>query len=149
MSKPFRFDSILRYRKQVADQAQIVYAAAAADLDQGLKELDTLYKSVDENYLETQKLRESGGAPSERLKTHDEFFAGQQIRIDRQRQKVRELKSKAEEAHEKLVACVVEYKSLEKLKERQEERVRTEEKKKYQAELDDIVTMRHGRESKA
>ena len=145
MKWQFRFESVLRFRKQLSDQAKMEYARARGELDQGLKALDELYQSIDQNFKSVQRLRESGGLQAEKLKTHDEFFTGQQIRIERQRQKVRELKQLAEEKHEKLLASLVEYKSLERLKEKQRERIKKEMGKKDQLQIDDMVTMRHRR----
>ena len=145
MKWQFRFESVLRFRKQLSDQAKMEYARARGELDQGLKALDELYQSIDQNFKSVQRLRESGGLQAEKLKTHDEFFTGQQIRIERQKQKRREFKQLAEEKHEKLLASLLEYKSLERLKEKQRERIKKEMGKKDQLQIDDMVTMRHRR----
>ena len=145
MKWKFKLQALLKFRSQLTDEAMSVYAEAKGHLDAGLKELDRLYTEVDENFQNTQRAREKGGETAEVLKTHDEFFAGQQIRIEKQRQKVRQLKEIAEEKHEILVQRTMEKKAIEKLEEKQRAAHRDYLKKKEQTELDDLVVMRQGR----
>lgn len=141
----FRFESVLRYRKQLNDRAMSDYLAAQRDLNQGLARLDQMYKQVDENFKRIQELKEQGGETGESLKTHDEFFAGMQIHIAQQKQKVRELKEVVEEKQGILVQAAKDFKSLEKLKEKQMTAEKKARMKKEQNNLDDLIVMRAAR----
>ena len=143
----FRFKSLLKVRKIITDQAMTDYAAAQSELNVGLKDLDRLYTEVDENYKKTQAQREKGGLASAILKTHDEFFAGQLVRIERQKEKVRQLQQVAEEKHVILVEKSVDQKSIERLEEKDKELFLKERRKQEQIQLDDLVVMRNGRGS--
>lgn len=147
MKKEFRFENVLRYRKQLADIAMADYLKAKKLLDEGLAELDQMYRQVDENFIETQNVRQKGGVTAESLKTHDEFFVGMQIHITRQKEKVRELKEVVEEKQQILVEKSVDQQSLVKLKEKHDLAYRQERKKKEQMEVEDIIVMRAARKT--
>ena len=136
-----KFATLLRYRKNLKDQAMADYAMAQSELNRGIEALEKLYTEVDENFKNTQNVREQGGTTGESLKTHDEFFAGQQIRIENQRQVVRQLKEIAEEKHMVLVEKLVEQKSIEKLEEKEKKAHQEMVKKKEQIRLDDLAVM--------
>lgn len=142
MKFKFRFESLLKHRERIKDLAMAEFAEAQRNLDLELKKLDELYTSLDQNFIKTQEVRESGGVAAEMLKIHDEFFTGLEIRIEEQKKQVREKKEISEEKHKVFVQASIEAKSLEKLKEKQKEEARKEKAKKDLLEIEDIVNMR-------
>ena len=89
----------------------------------------------------------SGGKHAPALSHIDQFINGQKIRIEKQRQLVRELMGEAERLQEILIEAAKGRKTLEKLRERRYSEFRTIRKKAELKAIDEIVVTRYGRKN--
>ena len=111
-----------------------------------LTDLEAMYQKIDQSRLFSQKkLADQGDHVSAVFQASHEFERLQTIRIQRQREMVRELKQVEEQKQDILVDRTVKKKAMEKLREKAlaefKERVRKLEEKT----LDDLVSGRHSR----
>ena len=141
----FELEKVLKHKRTVENVAQRDWAEAQALVDAGMKELKALYTQVEEARNLVAMREKSGSARGFELGQVDEFVNGQKVRIERQRQKVRELMGRAEELHEALVAAARERKTFEKLKEKRFEEFKAQKKKHELKQLDDLVVTRYKR----
>jgi flagellar protein FliJ len=147
MSFEFSLEVLLEHKRRLQDEARRVWAEAQAKVDDAVNELNGFYKQVDDTRLTNQTLEKSGGALASRLVMNDGFIEGQKIRIERQRLKIRDLKSAAEILHEQMVEAARETKTLEKLKEKRKEEFKKKMRVREMKENDEIVTLRHKRDA--
>ena len=138
----FRLETLLRHRKIVQDEAQRAYAEAQSAVQLQLTRIKEMYADLDEARLRAENLQKRGGACLPDLLQIEDYVQGQKVRIQRARQKARELMQVAEEKLEILTEKMQEHKVLEKLKEKQKEEMRRAYNKKQQKESDDISLMR-------
>lgn len=147
MSFVFSLEVLLEHKRRLQDEARRVWSEAQGKVDQATAELNGFYGQVDDTRKANQELEKSGGALAARLIANDSFIDGQKIRIERQRLKIRELKSAAETLHELMVEALRDTKTLEKLKEKQKEEYKKKLRVREMKENDEIVTLRHKREA--
>lgn len=144
---PFKFtlEPLMKHRKRLEEDAQREFFKARSAVDEALRRINSLYESVDHARRQIQILQRSGGQAIAAITQHEEFIAGVQIRIERERKVARELMMVAEEKHQVLLEAAKEFKSIEKLKERRHRQYREEKKKKELKIIDQTVTMRFKR----
>ena len=147
MSFEFGLEVLLDHKRKLQDEASRVWAEAQGKVDDAVAELNGFYQQVDNTRLDNQALEKSGGALAGRLIMNDGFIDGQKIRIERQRIKIRDLKSAAEILHEQMIEAARETKTLEKLKEKQKEEYKKKLRIREMKENDEIVTLRHKRDA--
>lgn len=104
-----------------------------------------MYGLIEETRKRAADREGAGDARGFEIAQLDEFVNGQKIRIERHRQKVRELMGEAERRHEILVQAARERKTFEKLRERQYEDFKLLKKKIELKEMDELVVTRHKR----
>lgn len=143
MSFEFKLDVLLDHKRKLQNEATRAWAAAQAKVDEATAELNGFYKQVDNTRLDNQVIEREGGAQAHRLVQNDQFILGQNIRIDRQRLKIRDLKAEAELLHERMVEAARETKTLEKLKEKQLADYKKRQRVREMKENDEIVVLRH------
>ena len=144
----FPYEKLQEHRKREEDMAQRDFLAARQMYDQAVHELEEMYLAIDQARQRAGDLHTKGGSCAEDLKQIDQFITGQVVRIQRQKDRIRELASVMEEKQAILVIAAQEFKKVEKLRERMFERFKEALKKKEAKELDDMVTMRFVRGEK-
>lgn len=142
MKFKFPLEKVMHHRKSLENIAKRNYLEALAILDEEKSILDRMYRDLDDARLQAHLHESRGGTTAESLKHIHEFSTGQNIRIERQRLKVRDQNSVVENLLEILKNSSQEYKIIEKLKEKKFQEFRKESDSREQKELDDMVTSR-------
>lgn len=142
MKFKFRLDSILRHRKIEQDMAQREFSVAQQAVRDQLAHIKKLYAAIDFSRKKIEEMQMSGGSCSAQITSIESFIEGQKLVIEKARSKARELMQVEEEKHEALVEKMQKLKILEKIKENKKEEFKKAQKKKFQKNIDDIVTMR-------
>ena len=138
----FRFETVLRQREIERDIAQREYLEAQNRVRMQLSKIKKMYEQIDEARLEAEKLERAGGRHVSALVQTEEFILGQKIRVQSERQIVREFMADAEQKHEVLIEKMQAFKVLEKLKEKRREEFRKERNQRIAKEMDDLTIMR-------
>ncbi len=145
----FRLEKVLVHRRRLEDEAKRVYLAAKANTEAALVELERFYQQIDDARARGHELVTGTGAKSSystpTLQHTDLFIAGQKIRIEMQRKKIRELKGEEERLQDLLATAARERKAMEKLREKHLEEFRHEQNRRESEEADDLSVMRFGR----
>jgi len=139
----FSYQKLLDHRATLEDIARRDFYEAQNRVNMAERELREMYDQVSDARRRSAQLEQSEGNPASNLAMLNEFIVGQQVRIESQRKKIRQLMSEAESLHEKLVEAAKERKTLEKLKEKRFEEFRKMMQKKELKMIDEIVTTRH------
>ncbi len=147
MKYKFEFEKLLTFRKMTEDRSRKDFLLARAAVDEAESSLKKMYDDVTTTHQRIGKLQQTSGRNAPALTMADEFIVGQKVRIQRQREKIRELLAVAEEKRAILVEASREKKTIEKLKEKRSEEFRRVQKKREMREIDDLVTMRFKREA--
>jgi flagellar FliJ protein len=87
-----------------------------------------------------------GGKTSPALIQVDDFLKGQDIRMDRQKERIKECESLVEKLREILRQKAIDYKIIEELKEKQFKEYKIEQRRREQKIADDMNLMRFRRE---
>lgn len=146
MTFKFSFESLLKHRRRLEDEARREYLEAQARVDEKLAEIRRMYDQVDQTRQTIHSIEEMcGKGDVTRISGGHEFIQGQAIRIERERKVVRELISVAEEKQAYLVEVARETKVLEKLKEKRWEKYKADRRRKEALRLDEMITMRFKR----
>jgi flagellar FliJ protein len=144
----FRFplQKVMQHRKTLEDLAQGNFHEALAELHKQeyiLNEMLDAVKSARDAAFQSQS---GGGQASSTLVQVDEFLKGQDIRIGRQREKIKECESLVENLREILREKAIDYKIIEGLRDRRLEEHKVEQNKREQKMTDDMNLMRFRRE---
>lgn len=145
----FALEKVLKHKHTLEDLARREWIEAQAAVDASMNQLNEMYAQVDQARQLVATREASGQARGFELGQIDEFVRGHKIRIERHRQKVRELMGKAETLHEALVAAARERKTFEKLKEKKFEEYKALRKKMDLKFMDEIATTRFKGEGEA
>lgn len=149
MKFEFNFEKVLDHRRKLEDLARRNWLQARAQVDSARDRLQKLYDEIDRARERAGDLGRRGGAQAPALAQVDEFINGQNLRIERQREEVRELTAEMERLQEVLVEAAKEKKILEKLKERRWEEFKIRRRKHELKEIDELVVTRFGRHGSA
>ncbi len=144
MKFKFRLQKLLEHRTRLKESAQRDFMDARAKTVEALRILDEMYRAIDTAREDGQRLVTSGSGASA-LGTIETFVAGQKIRIENHRKKIRELKAEEERLQDILIEAAKEKKTLEKLKENKRLEFVEEMERRERLEYDDMAVMRHGR----
>ncbi|MCM2280738.1 MAG: flagellar export protein FliJ [Bdellovibrionaceae bacterium] len=146
MKFKFPYEKLLDHRKTLEEVARKEYSVARAAVDDAETELKAMYDSISDSRQRAGGLEMAGGAQGPALTMIGDFISGQKVRIERQRQKVRELLTVAEQKQDALIEAAKEHKTLQKLRERRLKELKRLLKKKELKEVDEMVTSRFKRE---
>lgn len=146
MKFSFPYDKLLDHRKMLEEIARKDYISARTQADDAEAKLRAMYDDVSSARDRAGRLEVMGGPQGPLLSLISDFIDGQKIRIERQRQTIRELLAVVEEKHEALIEAAREHKTLQKLKERRLKEFKRQLKKKELKEVDEMVTTRFKRE---
>lgn len=133
------------HRKSIENLAKKDYLEELRILNEEKAKLDKMYQDLDQSRLQAHLYESRGGTTAESLKHIHEFSIGQNVRIERQKNKIREQTGLVEDKLEILKKASQEYKMIEKLKEKRFDEFQLDADKKEQKEIDDMVTSRHKR----
>lgn len=144
----FAFDKLLDHKRTLEDVARREYFEAQRLVDIAKKELEEMYKRIDDSRARAHDIETAGGRQAPTLSQIDEFINLQKIRIERHRLKIRELNAVAEQKQELLIEAAKERKTLEKLREKRMEEYDLQAKLAEMKEVDELVVTRFKAESR-
>ncbi len=142
MSFQFRLEKVLQHRKTLEDLAKKNYLEAKTVLDEAEALLESFHQSIRQAQSERHKLVVSGQNPGERLSQISDYIKGTELKIERQKSMILKQLAIVEKQHRALQEAAIEYKMVEKLKERQLFNYRELEKKLEQKEQTEISNSR-------
>jgi flagellar FliJ protein len=139
----FSLESVLKHRTRLEEIAQREFAEAQRRVDECLRQIDVMYKRLDEVREDILLAQGKGSAEKiEEVREMETFIDGQKLRIERMRLQARELLQIAEEKQEALILAAQEKKILQRLKERRQLEHRQHMNVIEAKELDDLTMVR-------
>lgn len=142
MGFKFRLEKVLHHRKSLEDSARKSFLEAKAALNEAESVLQSFLQSIQDSQNERLTIIRSSGNQSERLRQIADYIKGTEIKIDRQKALINKQLAIVEERQRALQEASVEYKMVDKLKERQQLLYRENEKKLEQKEQNEIANSR-------
>lgn len=142
MGFKFRLEKVLSHRKSNEDIAKRKFLEARAVLNEAEALLDQYHQAIHNSQNERHVLVQAGGNQGERLSQISQYIKGTEIKIERQKVVIAKQLAIVEELQRALQEASIEYKMVEKLKERQLATYREEEKKLEQKEQNEIANSR-------
>ena len=146
MKFKFSLEAVLKHRKTLEEIAKRDYLEEKHKANEQLKKLNFLYAQIDE--ARKGAAAKSGGKKVfiEDLQYINSFISKNNIKIEIQKIVFREAMQVTEEKEEILLEAAREFKVIEKLKERRFEGHKKRARKTEIRNLDEMVTLRHGRD---
>ncbi len=142
----FAYEHLLKHKKRLEELAAREFAEAQHQVDLANQKLRLMFEQIEESRKRALDLTNEGGRKSGALAQIDEFINGHKIRIDLQRQVIRQLHLEAERTQDALIEAAKEYKTLQKLRERRLDEFKHLVKKHELKQVDELVTTRFKRE---
>ena len=143
MKFKFPLQKVLEHRKVIENIAQKDFQEAQAISLQHQKTLGSLENQMRHAYDEAFQIQHSkSGSTSESLKQIHDVILGQKLRIQRQKAKIQESEKLVEACREILREKAVDYKIIERLKERRKEDFISQAEKQDQKDMDEISVIR-------
>ncbi|UXR64262.1 flagellar export protein FliJ [Bdellovibrio bacteriovorus] len=142
MKFKFPLQKVLEHRKIKENLAQKDFQEVVTLLNEEQARLDAMLGQVQSAHSQAGSLSQQGGAQGPALSQIHEFLKGQDIRIQRQRQKVQEIEKLVESKREILRQAALEYKIMEKMRENKFEEYRAERLSNDQKEMDEQSILR-------
>ncbi len=146
MKFKFPLEKVMQHRKVLEELAQKDFEEAQSELLAQKTKLQDMQDAVVRSREEAFRRQSEGGKASPVLVQSDEFIKGQDIRMERQREKIRECESLVENLREILRQKAIDYKIIEEFKERRFQEYKVERRKLEQKRVDDLNIMRFRRE---
>lgn len=146
MKFKFSLQKILEHRKTQEDVAQRDLQEALYNLQTEINKLEKLKQDLADCYPKRFSIQ-TGTSPKAiaDLVSIDEYMKGQALRIEVQMTKVKSCEKLVEERREILRQRAVEYKIIDKLKEKKFIAFKEETSRQEQKEFDDLAIIRRGR----
>lgn len=141
----FKLEKVLQHRKTLEDVAQRDFEEASFALRKLEDQKLEFEHSIQTARAEASRLLSLGGNPGPGLTQIDFFIKGQEIRIQRQKDKIKEQETLVENLREILRQRAIEYKIMEELREKKKKEFKEDESKREQKEVDDLNSMRYQR----
>jgi flagellar FliJ protein len=142
----FSLEKVLQHRKVLEDLAQADVQVAMASLNSEIDKLLQMDEAVIQARAAAFSKQAAGGRASAGLTQVYEFLKGQDIRRERQKEKIKECESLVEKLREILREKAIDYKIMEELKERKKAEWKVQQRKAEQKQADDMTVMRYRRE---
>lgn len=142
MGFQFRLAKVLSHRKSLEDLARKDFLEAQNELQQALKALENYYQQVYSAQIERGRLISDGNSPGESLSQIYNYIKGTELKIESQKNVIRELKVKVEKMQLTLQEAAINYKVILKLESRQHEDYRKQLKKLEEKELNEMTNSR-------
>lgn len=141
----FRLEKVMMQRQIVADMAQRSLAEAQAQLRAEIEVCDEMIAVKDRSLAERTSTVESTTDWANSVNQINQFLIGQDLRIKRQNERIKETENLVEARREILRHAVSEVKILERLEEKEKQSFIKELNKAEQAEADEITVLRFSR----
>ncbi|WII72393.1 flagellar export protein FliJ [Bdellovibrio sp. 22V] len=142
MKFKFPLQKVLEHRKIKENLAQKDFQEVVTQLNQETEVLEKMHDQVTQAHSQAGSFASQGGAQGPALSQIHEFLKGQEIRIQRQKQKVQEIEKLVEAKREILRQAALEYKIMEKMRENKFEEYRLERLSNEQKEMDEQSILR-------
>lgn len=142
MKFKFPLQKVLEHRKIKENLAQKDFQEAVNLLNEEQARLNQMSQQIQNAHLQAGAFTSQGGAQGPALSQIHEFLQGQQVRIQRQVQKVQEFEKLVEAKREILRQSALEYKIMEKMRENKFEEYRAERLSNDQKEMDEQAILR-------
>ena len=143
MKFKFKLDKVLRHRKILEDLAQKDFQEAMAELNKQNEILEQLRQAkADARARSYAQQSQTGGQVLESLKQIHDFIVLQDIRIEKQLQKIEECEKVVESRREILRQKAIDTKIIKKLEEKKKQQFTEEQQRLEQKEMDDNSNMR-------
>ncbi|PIS10966.1 MAG: flagellar export protein FliJ [Bdellovibrio sp. CG10_big_fil_rev_8_21_14_0_10_47_8] len=146
MKFKFPLQKVLLHRKTLEDLAQRDFQEAMAVLNTEVAKLEKMRESIQTARESSFRRLSDGGKASPALDQAFDFIKGQDIRMERQGEKIKECESLVENLREILRQRAIDYKMIEKLKEKKMAEFKKEYRHKEQKNADELNVMRFVRE---
>ena len=146
MKYKFPLDNVLRYRKTLENIAQKDMQEALSEMNRQIQILHDMQEEVIKARNQSFELQVQGGRAGAHLMQVQDFMRGQDVRMEKQRTKIKEWAEKVEELREILRLKAIDYKIIEGLKDRRAAEFKKQMARLDQKAADDQTTMRHRRE---
>jgi flagellar FliJ protein len=146
MKFKFPLQKVMQHRKVLEDLAQRDFQEAHSELLKHQEILNGLLEAVTNARNTAFHHQSEGGKASPVLVQVHDFLKGQDIRIERQKERVKECESRVENLREILRQQAIDYKIIEELKDRQLVDFKIDQRKLEQKRSDDLNLMRFRRE---
>jgi len=141
----FRLEKVLMQRQIVADLAQRSLAEAQMQLNAETDVRDEMVAVKERSLQERAKAVESTTDWANSVSQINQFLTGQDVRIKRQNERIKETENLVEARREILRHAVSEVKILERLEEKEKQSFMKELNKAEQAEADELTVLRFSR----
>lgn len=141
MKFKFKLEAVMKYRKVLLQEAQKEYFEAKSRLDECLAEINQMYEDMD-TYRREIVLAQQATTQPKALASMEVYIDGLKIKIERTRQRARELMMVAEDKQDVFIQRAKEFKMIEKLKLRRRHVFDEQSKKREQKQADDMQVMR-------
>lgn len=146
MKFKFPFENVLKHRKILEDLAQKDFQQALAALNEEIQKLEKMKEDVQRARVTAFERQSHGGSAAPALSQVHEFLKGQDVRIERQQNKVQEYQKGVENLREILRQKALDYKIIERLKDRKKDEFKKAVNDKEQKISDEVGTVRFLRE---
>ena len=138
----FRLEKVLRARKIAVDLAQKDFNEAMSYYNQQEKGLVDMRDSKQQNEMSRAVIVSGGTEWSREVLQINEFLEGQDYRIADQIKRLKEIDKLVQNRREILLKALTEAKMIEKIKEKKMKEYVSENIKKEQKEIDEIIAAR-------
>lgn len=142
MKFKFPFQNVLKHRKILEDLAERDFQESLSELNIQIAKLEDLKLQVRKAHVTTFERQISGGTAAPVLSQVHEFLRGQDVRIERQQQKVQECTKQVEKLREILRQKAIDYKMIESLKDKKKAEFRKLQNMKEQKIADEVANLR-------
>lgn len=138
----FRLEKVLQHRKHLESLAQRDFYEADEKKREAIRVMNDMIAEIGKARQRAFLLQTQGGSPQGELSDIDLFIKGQDLRIENQRSKVKEMEKLVESLREILQQKTIDYKIIDKLKDKKKNEFLAEIRKIEQKELDEHGSMR-------
>ncbi len=138
----FRLQTVLDHRERLKKQAEEAYLLALSDLNKEKQRLEGYYEQIRLTRVSQATSTQRGGVTGGELAHQSEFIAGVAVKIERQKDVVREHQAIVEEKLQEYQVRAKDHEVLVKLREKKWQLFRLENKKREQKHMDELATMR-------
>ena len=142
MKFKFSLQKVLEHRKVVEDLAQKDFQDVVNQYNEQVALLEKMTNSKTTAHQSIGTLTAQGGTQGPALSQIHDFLKGQDIRIQRQRQNVQAAEKLVEEKREVLRQAALEYKIMEKMREKKFEDYKQDRQAREQKEMDEQNILR-------
>lgn len=144
MKFKFPLQKLLENRKTLEDVAQRDFQESFSDLKNEIRILKELEEQLQSAYQKAFQFQSLGGSKAiDQLAATNNFIKGQVLRIEIQKTKVKDREKLVEERREILRQKAIDYKIIERLKERRKQAFLKELEKTEQKEIDELSVLRY------